>query len=126
MRSPVFFRGRDLLYYREHYYPNDATTAHEFIHEALQNAESTHNVKTRIIIVPNGSYRICGKIMGSAYAQLCPEAIKRIFIFGRTSHFLPYMGALSSMDYLDSPLGRLPVDKKSEFNVELTVLTVLP
>ncbi|KER21289.1 Memo-like protein [Opisthorchis viverrini] len=113
MRSPVLFRGRPLLYHRSHYYPDEAVHVWELIHEALQNSERTHDTKTRILLVPNGSYRICGKMMAEAYSKLCPEVIRRIFIIGRTSHFLPYACALSQMDYLNSPLGKLPVDQET-------------
>ncbi|CAL8099493.1 unnamed protein product [Calicophoron daubneyi] len=117
MRSPIFFRGRELLYYRDHYYPKDEVAAYEFMQQQLNLAVRTQDTKTRVIIVPNGSYRVCGKIMADAYAKLCPEPIKRIFVFGRAEQFMPYKCGLSNTDYLDTPLGKLPIDK--EVNNEL-------
>ncbi|THD18063.1 hypothetical protein D915_011046 [Fasciola hepatica] len=112
MRSPIFFRGRELRYYRAHYYPEEKTHAWEFMKEAISLVTRTQDTKTRVLIVPNGSYRICGRIMAAAYSKLCPEEIKRIFIFGRTEQFLPFKCGLSNADYLDTPLGKLQVDKE--------------
>ncbi|KAA0191932.1 hypothetical protein FBUS_00216 [Fasciolopsis buskii] len=115
MCSPIFFRGRELKYYRAHYYPEERTHMWEFMKEALGLVIRSQDTKTRLLIVPNGSYRICGRIMAAAYSHLCPEEIKRIFVFGQTEQFLPFMCGLSSCDYLDTPLGKLQVDKEGLF-----------
>ncbi|CAH8840796.1 unnamed protein product [Trichobilharzia szidati] len=49
--------------------------------------------------------------MAAAYSQLCPEKIKRIFIFGRQTNFMPYKCGLSNFDHLETPLGRIMVDR---------------
>ncbi|CAH8841093.1 unnamed protein product [Trichobilharzia szidati] len=111
MNAPLTFVGRKSKYYRDHYYPRETNHAFETLHDALQSVKRSQDDKTKILLSPSGSYRICGKIMAAAYSQLCPEKIKRIFIFGRQTNFMPYKCGLSNFDHLETPLGRIMVDR---------------
>ena len=70
--------------------------------------------KPRAMIVPHAGYIYSGPIAASAYARLIPFAqqISKVVLLG-PSHRVPFRGiATSSLDYFQTPLGDIPLDRK--------------
>jgi AmmeMemoRadiSam system protein B len=69
----------------------------------------------KVLLVPHAGYVYSGDVAGRAYAQLIPlrNKIKRVVLLG-PNHRVPLRGiALPSVDYFESPLGLVPLDKAS-------------
>lgn len=69
----------------------------------------------KAMIVPHAGYVYSGPIAATAYARLAPlrSQIKRVVLIG-PAHRVALRGlAIPSCDAFDTPLGRVPVDKKA-------------
>ena len=69
----------------------------------------------KAMIVPHAGYVYSGPIAATAYARLAPlrNQIKRVVLIG-PAHRVALRGlAVPSCDAFDTPLGRIPVDKKA-------------
>ena len=79
--------------------------------------------KLKVLLAPHAGYIYSGEVAGKAYAQLIPlrDKIKRVVLLG-PNHRVPLRGiALPSVDFFESPLGLVPLDKTA-----LEALRVLP
>jgi AmmeMemoRadiSam system protein B len=77
----------------------------------------------KVLLAPHAGYVYSGEVAGKAYAQLIPlrDKIKRVVLLG-PNHRVPLRGiALPSVDYFQSPLGLVELDKAS-----LETLRTLP
>ncbi|MDV7340206.1 AmmeMemoRadiSam system protein B [Terasakiella sp. A23] len=85
----------------------------------LKEAESKHAPKDgdtapKALIAPHAGYIYSGPVAASAYIKLLPlkDTIKRVVLLG-PCHRVPVGGlALSTADYYETPLGRVPLDKE--------------
>jgi hypothetical protein len=67
----------------------------------------------KVLLAPHAGYVYSGDVAGQAYAQLVPirDKIRRVVLLG-PNHRVPLRGmALPSVDYFQSPLGLVPLDK---------------
>nr|CAG4648085.1 EOG090X09ZA [Moina brachiata]SVE93140.1 EOG090X09ZA [Moina brachiata] len=64
----------------------------------------------RAIIAPHAGYRYCGQCAGSAYKQINPNIVKRVFILGPSHHVRLSGCALSSVKKYQTPLYDLTID----------------
>lgn len=101
-----------------HFYPADATqlrqTLDDFLNEqSIATGDATPNFP-KALIVPHAGYIYSGGVAAKAYAKLAPfrHTIKRVVLLG-PCHRVPVGGlALSSADFFETPLGRIPLDKE--------------
>jgi len=69
--------------------------------------------KARAVIAPHAGYRYSGRTAGYSYAVLRKnkEGIKRVYVFGPSHHVYSNSCLLTLADWLETPLGRLRVDR---------------
>lgn len=97
------------------FYPADPDELHQTVQEMLQKAHKLPGHKVKALIAPHAGYIYSGPIAASAYVQLYPrkDEIKQVVLLG-PSHRVPFNGlACSSADYFHTPLGDVPLNKKS-------------
>lgn len=99
------------------FYPSNVEELHNVVSSFLQAAETDEASTTRplAIIAPHAGYIYSGPIAASVYARLIRyrNDINRVILLG-PSHRVPFTGlAASSADYFSTPLGKIPLDKKS-------------
>lgn len=99
------------------FYPADPEILHDMIERDLGQISSLAVTSSpKVLIVPHAGYIYSGPIAASAFALLkqSQHLIKRVVIIG-PSHRVGFRGvALSSADYFDLPLGRIPIDKVAQ------------
>lgn len=97
------------------FYPADPKQLRTMVDGFLAGVRSD-NAPIKAIIVPHAGYIYSGPVAASAYARLksLRGHITRVVLLG-PSHRVGFAGmALSSADYYESPLGRIPLDKHAE------------
>eukprot|EP01132_Coremiostelium_polycephalum_P003949 gene3949-4932_t len=68
---------------------------------------------TRAIIAPHAGYTYSGRAASYGYINLIPDKqYKRIFILGPSHHVYLQSCGLTKLDYFETPLGNLQVDKE--------------
>ena len=98
------------------FYPGDAKTLSAEIDELLGGVEE---LKPRLgfpkaIVVPHAGYVYSGPVAARAYDEIAAARgiVKRVVLLGPV-HRVPVRGlALPSVDFFDTPLGRIPLDKE--------------
>jgi len=96
------------------FYPGNQDELESSIQAYLNGVDSHAKIKPRALIVPHAGYIYSGPIAASAYAQLIPFAgqISTVILLG-PSHRVPLSGiASSSLDFFQTPLGNIPLDRK--------------
>ena len=71
--------------------------------------------RPKAVVAPHAGYVYSGPIAGSAYARVAPlrGIVTRVVLLG-PAHRVPLRGlAVPSVDALETPLGRLPVDEEA-------------
>src|SRR5437868_3340079 len=94
------------------FYPADARELKSAVAQYLDAAQPAGAVP-KAIIAPHAGYVYSGPVAASAYARIAPAraSIKRVVLLG-PAHRVGFRGlAVSSADYFDTPLGRVPVDR---------------
>lgn len=94
------------------FYPGNPSELENTVDAFLKNANQP-KVTPKAIIAPHAGYIYSGQIAAQAYKTLEPikHRIKRVILAG-PSHRVPFYGcALSSADFFETPLGKIPVDK---------------
>jgi len=107
------------------FYPDDPAVLHDDLQRLLDAAEINHgpvegDPAPKALIVPHAGYIYSGPIAASAYVKLRPlkDVIKRVVLLG-PCHRVPVGGlALSSADFYETPLGRIPLDKELTHKIE--------
>lgn len=97
------------------FYPADPDELHQTVQEMLRKAHKLPGHKVKALVAPHAGYIYSGPVAASAYVQLYPrkDEIKQVVLLG-PSHRVPFNGlACSSADYFHTPLGDVPLDKKS-------------
>eukprot|EP01089_Gocevia_fonbrunei_P015927 TRINITY_DN4813_c0_g1_i1.p1 TRINITY_DN4813_c0_g1~~TRINITY_DN4813_c0_g1_i1.p1 ORF type:complete len:320 (-),score=44.43 TRINITY_DN4813_c0_g1_i1:66-1025(-) len=77
------------------------------------NQITDYQKPARAIIVPHAGYSYSGNVAAFAYKQINPEGIKRVFVLGPSHHYSLSGCALSTQTTYETPLGNLPLDKKT-------------
>lgn len=67
----------------------------------------------RAIIAPHAGYSYSGPPAAYAYKCIDPSRIKRVFVLGPSHHFYLNGCALSKCKTYETPLGGLPLDRKT-------------
>lgn len=95
------------------FYPADPKQLRTMVDGFLAAVQSTDGVRPKALIAPHAGYIYSGPVAASAYARLKPwrDQITRVVLLG-PSHRVGFEGlALSSADYYNTPLGRVPLDR---------------
>lgn len=95
------------------FYPADPKQLRTMVDGFLAAVRSTDGVRPKALIAPHAGYIYSGPVAASAYARLKPwrDQITRVVLLG-PSHRVGFEGlALSSADYYNTPLGRVPLDR---------------
>ncbi|MFH1263917.1 MAG: AmmeMemoRadiSam system protein B [Pseudomonadota bacterium] len=99
------------------FYPGATRELEQTVREFLSEADSSaRTVPPKALIVPHAGYIYSGPIAATAYAQLSSIAdrIRRVVILG-PAHRVPVEGlALPDVDWFETPLGKVEVDKVPE------------
>lgn len=66
----------------------------------------------RALIVPHGNYQHVAGVSASAYKEIEPKKISRIFLIGPAHKFSLFNLSLSPSDEWESPCGTMKIDKK--------------
>ena len=96
------------------FYPEDPNALRDMVEEYLAQA-STEMPPPKALIAPHAGYVYSGPIAASAYARLrnAREPIERVVLLG-PAHRVGFYGlALSSAEYFETPLGRIPLDREA-------------
>ena len=96
------------------FYPGDATVLHDDIQVYLSAVEPGSSTP-KAIISPHAGYIYSGATAAHAYAQLthAKDRIKRVVLLG-PCHHVPLSGlAVPSVDFFETPLGNIPIDRDS-------------
>ncbi len=97
------------------FYPEHAGELRRQVDNFLAQAESDDAPPPKALIVPHAGYVYSGPVAASAYRRLLPAAdsIQQVVILA-PAHQVPFHGlATTSADYLRTPLGDIPVDRKA-------------
>ena len=97
------------------FYPGDASELGDMVEGFLSKITPALPTPPKAIIAPHAGYIYSGPIAASVYAELTKSAhtIKRVVILG-PSHRVAFYGlAVSDADYFHTPLGDIPLDKKT-------------
>ncbi len=97
------------------FYPADPKQLRTMV-DGFLNVVRAGSGSAKAIIAPHAGYIYSGPVAASAYARLksLRARITRVVLLG-PSHRVGFEGlALSSADYYDTPLGRIPLDKHAD------------
>ncbi len=95
------------------FYPDDREKLERTVADTLKQAvkqQLSHPVKA--IMAPHAGYVYCGETMGAAFKQIEGDAFHydTVVMLGPSHHVPTKAAAVSSADFWDTPLGRVPVD----------------
>lgn len=65
------------------------------------------------LIAPHAGYRYSGKCAGAVYAQLRGRDIRRVIVLAPSHHANFRGGSIAPVDCYETPLGRIPLDRKA-------------
>lgn len=97
------------------FYPGTADELNSMLDEMLANARPVEIPVPKAIIAPHAGYIYSGPVAASVYQLLIQAAdqINRVILLG-PSHRVPFYGlAVSSATHFATPLGLIPLDRKS-------------
>lgn len=97
------------------FYPAHADELKHQVDSLLAEAQPVNEAAPKALIVPHAGYIYSGTVAASAYRRLptAAERIQRVVIFA-PAHRVPFHGlATTSAEYLRTPLGDIPVDRKA-------------
>ena len=109
------------------FYPAEHDALRETIMGFLRDAE-TAGPWPRALIVPHAGYAYSGAVAASGYVLLKPirDQVHRVVLIGPSHRVSCYGLAASTADYFATPLGTVPVDRKSvEASLKLPCVHVL-
>lgn len=94
------------------FYPADPVQLADDIQDFLDGARP-FDLHPKALIVPHAGYLYSGAIAAAAYATLKPIAarIRRVILLGPTHRVAVRGLALPGVDFFDTPLGRVKLDK---------------
>ncbi|MTI62449.1 AmmeMemoRadiSam system protein B [Methylophaga sp.] len=101
------------------FYPADAEKLNNMIARNLQASTLRADMTPKALIVPHAGYVYSGLVAASAYKHLEArrDIIKRVVLIG-PSHRVPFEGlAVSSVDWFETPMGLIPVDRHAESQI---------
>ena len=96
------------------FYALDPQTLKSEIHSYLQTEWRPFRGLPKILIVPHAGYQYSGSAAAKAYRPLedFAEKIETVILLGPSHQMAINEAALSSADYFNTPLGKIPLDKK--------------
>ncbi len=110
------------------FYPNNQQELLAMLQGFLSDTTKRSKFKPKALIVPHAGYIYSGAVAGKAYAKLSTikDIIKQVIIFA-PAHFVGFTGiATSAVDYFQTPLGNIKVNKDTLSKIEdLTEIQVL-
>ncbi len=110
------------------FYPDDPATLRRMLSDFLTDAPVDGGEPPKAIIAPHAGYIYSGPVAASVYARLAAghQRITRVVLLG-PSHRVPFYGlAVSAADAYRTPLGDIPIDRRSvELALELAQVVQL-
>ncbi len=97
------------------FYPDDPRALQAQVNSLLASTPRTDEPVPKAIIAPHAGYMYSGPVAASAYARLAParDRIRRVVLLG-PAHRVALRGiARPSVQYFESPLGRVPIDAEA-------------
>jgi AmmeMemoRadiSam system protein B len=96
------------------FYPAEAEVLREQVDTYLRQADAGHPAP-KAVVAPHAGYIYSGPIAASAYAPVKALAgrIERVVLLGPAHRVYVRGLAASSAQYFDTPLGRIPLDRKA-------------
>ncbi len=98
------------------FYPEDREVLFRQVQDYLDSVTVGAESPPKAIIAPHAGYIYSGAVAASVYKRIesMRGKIERVVMIG-PSHRVPFSGlALSSTDFYDTPLGRIPLDKAGQ------------
>jgi len=92
------------------WYSSEEATLSEQLEKWIQKAKLT-DVSARAIISPHAGYSYSGQAAAFAHKNVDKSKIQRIFVLGPSHHAYLTKCALSSVEYYETPLGNITLDK---------------
>ena len=65
------------------------------------------------VVAPHAGYKFSGKCAGAVYAKLRGRDIRRVIVLAPTHHVGFRGGSIAGVDFYETPLGRIPLDRKA-------------
>ncbi|MBF0106574.1 MAG: AmmeMemoRadiSam system protein B [Deltaproteobacteria bacterium] len=96
------------------FYPQNASQIRLVLSQYLSDAR-TKKQAPKAIVAPHAGYIYSGAVAATVYARLknTRQKIERVVLLG-PSHRVGFNGlAVTTADYYETPLGRVPIDKKA-------------
>lgn len=97
------------------FYPAARGELRRQIRAFLDSAQPSDGTPPKAVVVPHAGYIYSGPVAASVYRRLEPvrATVSRIVLIG-PSHRVPFRGLAScSAEWLETPLGRVPVDRQA-------------
>ncbi len=96
------------------FYPEAADVLQQTINTFLHDS-TVKDSHPKVIIAPHAGYIYSGPVAASAYAQLQPihNCIKKVVLLGPAHRIAFYGLAISTADYFQTPLGKVPLDRET-------------
>ena len=95
------------------FYTQDGEALRAQIDDDLAHAPAPSKAAPKAVIGPHAGLRFSGPVAATAFRQLAPaqQTIERVVVIG-PSHFVAFRGiAAPSVDWFQTPLGHVPVDR---------------
>ena len=96
------------------FYPADPDRLRRQILDLLAGSDARATTAPKAVIAPHAGYIYSGPVAAAAFAKLrgCDAAFARVVVIG-PAHYVPIRGiAMPQVDAFETPLGRVPVDRK--------------
>jgi len=65
------------------------------------------------VIAPHAGYQFSGRCAGAVYAHLRGRDIRRVMVLAPTHHVRMHGGSIPAVDFYETPLGRIPLDREA-------------
>lgn len=69
--------------------------------------------RVRVVVAPHAGISFSGPTAARAYAQMDPDSVRRVVILGPSHHVYYPNCVVSTATHVESPLGRIPVDREA-------------
>lgn len=95
------------------FYPDDREKLERAVADTLKGADKQQfSNPVKAILAPHAGYVYCGETMGAAFRQIEGDAFRydTVVMLGPSHHVPTKAAAVSSADFWDTPLGKVPVD----------------
>lgn len=94
------------------WYPASKNVLEHELELYLREAAVPNLSSVKALVVPHAGYRYSGNIAAYGYKAVMKEVFKRVVVIGPSHHqYLPGYSATSTADAVETPLGRVQIDR---------------